>query len=86
LRGDDVAKCGKLRGINVAHQNVGVVDAADFVVVNIFRAQLSDKPVDGLVRFLCNRFLHLHLKNQVGTALEVQAELDLVAEIIFYVL
>jgi len=30
--------------------------------------------------------LHLHLKNQVRAALEIQAEPDLVAEIIFYVL
>ena len=86
MRGDDVAKCGKLRGIDVAHQNMSVVHAADFVVVNILGAQLSDKAVNGLVRFLGNGFLHLHLKNQVRAALEVQAQPDLVAEIIFYVL
>ncbi len=83
LRAYDVAESRKLRGIHVAHQDVRVVHAPNLIVVNIFRAHLADQPVHSLIGLLRNRFLHLHLQNQVRSALQVQAQLDLVAEIIF---
>ena len=58
-----------------------VVHAAHFVVVNILRAHLADQPVDGLIGFLRDGFLRLHLQDQVRAALQVEAELDLVAKL-----
>src|SRR5215831_3727811 len=82
LRGLEVAQHRVLRGINVVDQDMGIVDAADFVVVNILGAQCGGDAVHGGVRLLRDGLLDLDLKNQVSTALQVEAELDLVPEIV----
>ena len=48
---------------------MGVVDAANFIVANVFGAQLAGETVDGLIGFLRNGFLDLHLENQVRAPL-----------------
>src|SRR6266403_305189 len=84
LRADQIAELRELRGFDVAHEDVGIVGAAYLVVVNILGAQLVGQTVDRLVRFLGNGFLHLHLENQVRAALQVEAELNLTAEIVLH--
>ena len=73
----EIAESGGLIRIHVTHQNVGVVDAANLVVMNIFVAQLLGQPVHHLIGFLRDGFLHLYLQHQVRAALQVQAEMDL---------
>src|SRR5262249_33179360 len=58
---DKVAKRGGLRRIQTLDNDVRVVSAANFVVANILLAQLRGQVVDGDVRFLRDRFLHLDL-------------------------
>ena len=82
LRADEIAEVGELIGSDVADENVRVVGAADFIVANIFRAHLRRQAIDGLIGLLRDGFLRLHLKDQVRAALQVEAELDLVREII----
>jgi len=60
-----------------------VVHAANFVVADIFVAQLFRQAVHHLVGFLRDGLLYLHLQNQVRAALQIQAELDLSAEVVF---
>ncbi len=62
-----------------------IIDAANFIVANIFRAQLVGQAVDRLIGLLRYGFLHLHLQNQVRAALQIQPELDLVREVRFQV-
>ena len=78
-----IAEHRRLCRIHVAHQNVGIVHTADFIVANILVAQLLRQTVHHLVGFLRDRFLHLHLQHEVRAALQVQAEFDLLAEIVF---
>ncbi len=65
---------------------MSVIGAADFVVMNVLGAQLANQAVDGLIGFLGDGFLHLHLEDEMRSALKVEAELDLVAKVIFYLL
>ena len=84
LRADEVAQRAVLGGVNILDQDVQVVDAANFVVVDIFAAQHGGDAVDGSVGFLRDGFPHLNLKNQVAPTLEVQAKLNLILEIVFH--
>jgi len=61
---------------------VSVVHAANFVGANALIAQLPVEAIHHLVRFLRDGVLHLHLKNQVRAALQVEPELDLVPEVV----
>ena len=56
--------------------------AAHFIVADALGAHLRRQSVDGLVGFLSDGFLHLHLENQVRAALQVQPQLDLPREIV----
>ena len=84
LRADEITEGIELFGIDVAHDDVGVVEAANFVVGNIFSSELRGQAVHGLIGFLRDGFLHLDLQDQVRAALQVEAELDLARKIIFY--
>ena len=61
---------------------MGIVNAADFVVADIFVAQLFGQPVHHLIGFLRDGFLHLNLQDEVGAALQVEAKPDLLAEVV----
>src|SRR6202040_2618585 len=78
----DVAQLGELRGIDIANKNVSVVGSAHFIEVDILRPQHGGQAVHGRVRLLGNGFLDLDLEDEVRTALEVEAKLDLPGEII----
>lgn len=54
--------------------------------MNVLGAQLSNQAVDGLIGFLGDGFLNLYLEDEMGSALKIEAELDLVAKVIFYLL
>ena len=77
---DQVAKCGALR--DVAHKDVRIVYAANFVEADGIVSQLWIEAIHHLIGFLRDGILHLNLKNQVRAALQVEAELNLMAEIV----
>src|SRR5205807_10136517 len=80
----NVAELRELGGIDVANQDVRVVDTAHFIEMNIFRAQQGGQAVHGRVRLLRDGFLDLNLEDEVRAALEVEAELDLFGEIVLH--
>ena len=72
-----------LLGRDVVHQNLRVAQLANVVVLDVLVAQQRREMVEGLVGFLADGFLHLHLQDQVRAALQVQAELDALRKIRF---
>ena len=52
--------------------------------MNVLGAELRGEAVNRLVGFLADGFLHLHLENEVRAALQIEPELDLVAEILLH--
>src|SRR6202012_37469 len=83
LLADEIAEVGRLIGGDIADENVRVVGTAGFIVANIFCAQLRREAIDGLIGFLRDGFLSLNLQDQVSAALKIEAELDLMREIVF---
>ena len=55
------------------NQNLGVSELANLVVADRFVAQQGGDVIDCLIGFLADGFLHLHLKNQVRAALQIQS-------------
>ncbi len=83
LVGNKVAGRAGLFGGEVVHQNLRVVQLAKLVIPDSLVAKLLGYIVQDLVGFLADRFLHLHLEDQVRSALQVQTELDAIGEIRF---
>src|SRR5882762_110529 len=64
-------------------QNLCVVQLAKLVVPDGLIAKRLGDIVQDLIGFLADRLLHLHLQNQMCSALQVQTELNAVGEIRF---
>ena len=79
-----VAELGGLFGSDIADEELRVAYAADLIVMNVLGAELRGEAVNRLVGFLADGFLHLHLENEVRAALQIEPELDLVAEILLH--
>ena len=70
-----------LIGRKVVNENLRVAQLADFVVLDGFVTQQIGDAIERLIGFRADRLLHLHLKNQVRSALQIEAQLDAVREI-----
>ncbi len=64
------------------NQNLRVVDLAKFVVMDVLVAQLRGQVIERLIGLLADGLVHLHLQDQVRAALQVQAQLDALPEIV----
>ncbi len=55
-----------------------VIQLADIGIIDLGFLQLVFQQFSGVVRLCANSVIHHHLKNQVGSALQIQAQMDAV--------
>src|SRR5262249_41691005 len=79
---DQIAESSCGVGSQVMNQDLRVVYLAKVVVVDVLIAQLGGQVVEGLIGILADGLVHLNLQDQVRAALQVQAQLDALAEVI----
>ena len=79
---DEIAEAAGSSRIDIAHQNVRVVHAANLAEVDVLVVQLLAELIDGLVAALADGLLDLHLQHEMAAALQVESQLDAVGEVL----
>src|SRR5208282_1044665 len=79
---DEIAELSGSRRIDIAHQDVRIVYAADFAKADVLVVELPLEVVDCRVAPLADSLLELHLQDEVAATLQIEAELDAIRKIL----